>query len=78
MGLRYRTPHDGWHRLAVQVRRLRLRFDGPESIFVVVRDTKQEKHKLSAGRAGRRAAACKDTADFSSALITAATGGRSS
>ncbi|MFD8072010.1 SpoIIE family protein phosphatase [Streptomyces sp. NPDC059718] len=73
--LRYHTPHDGWHRLAVQVRRLQLGFDGPERIFVVVRDdTKHEKRKqkaLAALTAERQRA--KDTADFSSALITAAT-----
>ncbi|MDX2854377.1 GAF domain-containing protein [Streptomyces sp. PA03-3a] len=75
MGLRYRTPHDGWHRLAVQVRRLRLGLDGPERIFVVVRDdTKLEKRKQQAQAAltAERQRA-KDTADFSSALITAAT-----
>ncbi|MDX2647318.1 SpoIIE family protein phosphatase [Streptomyces sp. PA03-1a] len=72
---RYRTPHDGWHRLAVQVRRLRLGFDGPERIFVVVRDdTKQEKRKLKAQAAlAAERQRAKDTADFSAALITAAT-----
>jgi serine phosphatase RsbU (regulator of sigma subunit)/PAS domain-containing protein len=72
---RYHTPHDGWHRLAVQVSRLQLGFDGPERIFVVVRDdTKQEKRKQKAQAAltAERQRA-KDTADFSSALITAAT-----
>ncbi|MET8952143.1 SpoIIE family protein phosphatase [Streptomyces sp. NPDC004393] len=73
--LRYHTSHDGWHRLAVQVRRLQLGFHGPERIFVVVRDdTTQEKRKQKAQAAltAERQRA-KDTADFSSALITAAT-----
>ncbi|SNT52828.1 SpoIIE family protein phosphatase [Actinacidiphila glaucinigra] len=73
--LRYLTQHDGWHRLAVQVRRLQLGFDGPQRTFVVVRDdTKQEKRKQKAQAAltAERQRA-KDTADFSSALITAAT-----
>jgi serine phosphatase RsbU (regulator of sigma subunit) len=72
---RYHTAHDGWHRLAVQVSRLQLGFDGPERIFVVVRDdTRQEKRKQKAQAAltAERQRA-KDTADFSSALITAAT-----
>ncbi|MBL1083593.1 SpoIIE family protein phosphatase [Streptomyces actinomycinicus] len=72
--LRYHTPRDGWHQLAVQVRRLQLGFDGPERIFVVVRDdTTQEKRKQKAQAAltAERQRA-KDTADFSSALITAA------
>ncbi|MEU6774718.1 SpoIIE family protein phosphatase [Streptomyces sp. NPDC046759] len=73
--LRYLTPHDGWHHLAVQTRRIRLGYDGPEQIFELVRDdTKQEEHRkreLAALTAERQRA--KDTADFSSALITAAT-----
>ncbi|MET8410581.1 PAS domain-containing protein [Streptomyces sp. NPDC005195] len=72
---RYHTAHDGWHRLAVQVSRLQLGFDGPERVFVVIRDdTKQEKRKQKAQAAltAERQRA-KDTADFSSALITAAT-----
>ncbi|GAA3074363.1 SpoIIE family protein phosphatase [Streptomyces glomeratus] len=72
--LRYHTSHGGWRRLTVQVRRLQLGFDGPERIFVVVRDdTTQEKRKQKAQAAltAERQRA-KDTADFSSALITAA------
>jgi serine phosphatase RsbU (regulator of sigma subunit) len=73
--LRYLTPHDGWHHLAVQTRRIRLGYDGPEQIFELVRDdTKQEEHRKreqAALTAERQRA--KDTADFSSALITAAT-----
>ncbi|GAA3791569.1 SpoIIE family protein phosphatase [Streptomyces chiangmaiensis] len=73
--LRYLTPHDGWHDLAVQSRRIQLGYDGPERIFGVVRDdTKQEKRKKKAQAAlvaERRRA--KEVADFSSALITAGT-----
>ncbi|MER5915957.1 SpoIIE family protein phosphatase [Streptomyces sp. NPDC001982] len=75
VGLRYLTQHDGWHRLAVQTRRIQLGYGGPERIFGVVRDdTKQEKRKKKAQAAlaaERRRA--KEVADFSSALITAAT-----
>ncbi|MFF3878270.1 SpoIIE family protein phosphatase [Streptomyces sp. NPDC001978] len=73
--LRYLTPHDGWHQLTVQTRRIQLGYGGPERIFGVVRDdTKQEKRrkKAQAALAAERQRA-KDTADFSSALITAAT-----
>ncbi|MFF1747381.1 SpoIIE family protein phosphatase [Streptomyces mirabilis] len=71
----YLTPHDGWHQLAAQTRRIQLGFDGPERIFWVVRDdTKQEKRKkqAQAALAAERQRA-KGIADFSSALITAAT-----
>ncbi|MFF3879387.1 PAS domain-containing protein, partial [Streptomyces sp. NPDC001978] len=73
--LRYLTQQDGWHHLAVQTRRIRLGYGGPERIFGVVRDdTKQEKRreKVQAALTAERQRA-KDTADFSSALITAAT-----
>ncbi|MFE5815652.1 SpoIIE family protein phosphatase [Streptomyces sp. NPDC056479] len=73
--LRYLTQHDGWHQLAAQTRRIQLGYDGPERIFGVVRDdTKQEKHrkKAQAALAAERQRA-KEIADFSSALITAAT-----
>ncbi|MFD4231855.1 SpoIIE family protein phosphatase [Streptomyces sp. NPDC058545] len=73
--LRYLTQHDGWHQLAAQTRRIRLGYDGPERIFGVVRDdTKQEKRKekAQAALAAERQRA-KDIAEFSSALITAAT-----
>ncbi|MFD4231266.1 SpoIIE family protein phosphatase [Streptomyces sp. NPDC058545] len=73
--LRYLTPHDGWHQLAVQTRRIRLGYAGPERIFGVVRDdTKQEKRRkeAQAALAAERQRA-KDIAEFSSALITAAT-----
>jgi serine phosphatase RsbU (regulator of sigma subunit)/PAS domain-containing protein len=73
--LRYLTPHDGWHQLAVQTRRMQLGYEGPKRIFGVVRDdTKREKRKKKAQAAliAERQRA-KDTADFSSALITAAT-----
>ncbi|MGC5008265.1 SpoIIE family protein phosphatase [Streptomyces sp. DT203] len=75
VSLRYLTQHDGWHQLAVRTRRLRLGYGGPERIFGVVRDdTKQEmrKQKAQAALAAERQRA-KDIADFSSALITAAT-----
>ncbi|MFJ9034866.1 SpoIIE family protein phosphatase [Streptomyces sp. NPDC102274] len=75
MRLRYLTDHDGWHQLAAQTRRIQLGFDGPERSFVVVRDdTKQAKHReeVQAALTAERQRA-KDIADFSSALITAAT-----
>ncbi|MGW0632305.1 SpoIIE family protein phosphatase [Streptomyces sp. NPDC002758] len=75
VSLRYLTKHEGWRQLAAQTRRIRLGYDGPERIFGVVRDdTKQEKRKKKAQAAltAERQRA-KDTADFSSALITAAT-----
>ncbi|MER6123462.1 SpoIIE family protein phosphatase [Streptomyces sp. NPDC001795] len=72
---RYLAQHEGWHQLTVQTRRIQLGYGGPERIFGVVRDdTKQEKRKkeAQAALAAERQRA-KDTADFSSALITAAT-----
>ncbi|MFF3873206.1 SpoIIE family protein phosphatase [Streptomyces sp. NPDC001978] len=72
---RYLPPHDGWHQLAAQTRRIQLGYGGPERIFGIVRDdTKQEKRKkkAQAALAAERQRA-KDIADFSSALITAAT-----
>ncbi|MGW5274327.1 SpoIIE family protein phosphatase [Streptomyces sp. NPDC004044] len=73
--LRYLTQHDGWHQLAARTHRLQLGYGGPERIFGVVRDdTKQEKRKqkAQAALAAERQRA-KDIADFSSALIAAAT-----
>jgi len=73
--LRYLTPHDSWHQLAAQTRRIQLGYGGPERIFGVVRDdTKQAKRKQKAQAAlmAERQRA-KEIADFSSALITAAT-----
>ncbi|MER5683039.1 SpoIIE family protein phosphatase [Streptomyces sp. NPDC002205] len=75
--VRYRclTQHDGWHRLAAQTRRIQLGYGGPERIFGVVRDdTKLEKRreKAQAALAAERQRA-KEIADFSSALIAAAT-----
>ncbi|MFE4654830.1 SpoIIE family protein phosphatase [Streptomyces sp. NPDC056707] len=75
--VRYRclTQHDGWHQLAAQTRRIQLGYGGPERIFGVVRDdTKQEKRKekVQAALTAERQRA-KEIADFSSALITAAT-----
>ncbi|MDX3078644.1 SpoIIE family protein phosphatase [Streptomyces sp. MI02-7b] len=73
--LRYLTQHDGWHQLAAKTRRIQLGYGGPERVFGVVRDdTKQEKRKKEAEAAlvAERQRA-KDIADFSSALITAAT-----
>ncbi|MFE8942497.1 SpoIIE family protein phosphatase [Streptomyces sp. NPDC007856] len=72
---RYLTPHDGWHQLTVQTRRIQLGYGGPERIFGVVRDETKKaklKEKAQAALAAERQRA-KDTADFSSALITAAT-----
>ncbi|MFK0151452.1 SpoIIE family protein phosphatase [Streptomyces sp. NPDC090499] len=72
---RYLTEHDGRHQLAIQTRRIQLGYGGPERVFGVVRDdTKQEKRKkkAQAALAAERQRA-KDTADFSSALITAGT-----
>jgi serine phosphatase RsbU (regulator of sigma subunit) len=73
--LRYLPQHEGWHQLAAQTRRIQLGYGGPERVFGVVRDdTKQEKRKEKAQAAltAERQRA-KDIADFSSALITAAT-----
>jgi serine phosphatase RsbU (regulator of sigma subunit)/PAS domain-containing protein len=73
--LLYLPQHEGWHQLAAQTRRIQLGYDGPERVFGVVRDdTKQEKRKRKAQAAltAERQRA-KDIADFSSALITAAT-----
>ncbi|WUD77248.1 SpoIIE family protein phosphatase [Streptomyces sp. NBC_00510] len=73
--LRYLPQHDAWHQLAAQTIRIQLGYGGPERIFGVVRDdTKQAKRKEKAQAAltAERQRA-KDIADFSSALITAAT-----
>ncbi|MFD3496418.1 SpoIIE family protein phosphatase [Streptomyces sp. NPDC058690] len=73
--LRYLTQHDGWHQLAAYTRRIQLGHGGPERIFGVVRDdTKQEKRreKAQAALTAERQRA-RDIAEFSSALITAAT-----
>ncbi|WP_329526405.1 SpoIIE family protein phosphatase [Streptomyces sp. NBC_01462] len=73
--LRYLPQHEGWHQLAAQTRRIQLGYGGPERIFGILRDdTKQEKRKEKAQAAltAERQRA-KDIADFSSALITAAT-----
>ncbi|MET7788020.1 SpoIIE family protein phosphatase [Streptomyces sp900116325] len=73
--LRYLPQHGGWHQLSAQARRIQLGYGGPERIFAVVRDdTKQAKRKEKAQAAltAERQRA-KDIADFSSALITAAT-----
>ncbi|WSL83081.1 SpoIIE family protein phosphatase [Streptomyces sp. NBC_01724] len=73
--LRYLPRHEGWHQLAAQTRRIQLGYGGPERIFGVVRDdTKQAKRKEKAQAAltAERQRA-KDVAEFSSALITAAT-----
>jgi serine phosphatase RsbU (regulator of sigma subunit)/PAS domain-containing protein len=73
--LRQLTPQDGWHQLALQTRRIQLGYGGPERIFGVLRDdTKQEKRKQKAQAAlAVERQRAKDIADFSSALITAAT-----
>lgn len=73
--VRYLPQHEGWHQLAAQTRRVQLGHGGPERIFGMLRDdTKQEKRKEKAQAAltAERQRA-KDIADFSSALITAAT-----
>jgi serine phosphatase RsbU (regulator of sigma subunit)/PAS domain-containing protein len=73
--VRYLPQHDGWHQLTAQTRRIQLGYGGPERIFGMLRDdTKQEKRKRKAQAAltAERQRA-KDIADFSSALITAAT-----
>ncbi|MFJ7947256.1 SpoIIE family protein phosphatase [Streptomyces sp. NPDC096354] len=73
--LRHLTPQDGWHQLVIQTRRLQLGYGGPERSFGLLRDdTKQEKRKrkAQAALAAERQRA-KEIADFSSALITAAT-----
>ncbi|MFF1688428.1 MULTISPECIES: SpoIIE family protein phosphatase [unclassified Streptomyces] len=73
--LRYLPQHEGWHQLAAQTCRIRLGYGGPERTFGILRDdTKQEKReeKAQAALTAERQRA-KDIADFSSALITAAT-----
>ncbi|MGW0627081.1 SpoIIE family protein phosphatase [Streptomyces sp. NPDC002758] len=73
--LRYLPQHDGWHQLAAYTRRIQLGYGGPERIFGVVRDdTKRVKRreKAQAALIAERQRA-KEIADFSSALITAAT-----
>ncbi|MGW1873910.1 SpoIIE family protein phosphatase [Streptomyces sp. NPDC001975] len=73
--VRYLPEREGWHQLAAQTRRIQLGYGGPERIFGILRDdTKQEKRKEKAQAAltAERQRA-KDIADFSSALITAAT-----
>ncbi|MFE4953638.1 SpoIIE family protein phosphatase [Streptomyces sp. NPDC056653] len=73
--LRYLPQHEGWHQLAAQTRRIQLGYGGPERILGMVRDdTKHEKRreKAQAALTAERQRA-KDIADFSSALITAAT-----
>ncbi|WUD70722.1 SpoIIE family protein phosphatase [Streptomyces sp. NBC_00510] len=73
--VRYLTEHGRWHQLAAQSRRIQLGYGGPERIFGVVRDdTKQAKRrkKAQAELTAERQRA-KDVADFSSALISAAT-----
>ncbi|MFD9002417.1 SpoIIE family protein phosphatase [Streptomyces sp. NPDC059582] len=73
--LRYLPRHEGWHQLAAQTRRIQLGYGGPQRVLGMVRDdTRQEKRKeeeQAALTAERQRA--KDIADFSSALITAAT-----
>ncbi|MGW7427107.1 SpoIIE family protein phosphatase [Streptomyces sp. NPDC054813] len=73
--LRYLPQREGWHQLAAQTRRIQLGYGGPERLFGILRDdTMQEerKAKAQAALAAERQRA-KDIADFSSALITAAT-----
>ncbi|MEU2619670.1 SpoIIE family protein phosphatase [Streptomyces sp. NPDC007157] len=73
--VRYLPQHEGWHQLAAQTRRIQLGYGGPERVFGILRDdTKREKRKEKAQAAltAERQRA-KDIADFSSALITAAT-----
>ncbi|MFD3450583.1 SpoIIE family protein phosphatase [Streptomyces sp. NPDC058691] len=73
--LRYLTETDGWHHLAAQTRRIRLGYGGPELIFGMVRDdTVQEKRRKELqAKLGAERARAEETADFSAALITAAT-----
>ncbi|MEU9150183.1 SpoIIE family protein phosphatase [Streptomyces sp. NPDC048417] len=73
--LRYLPPHQGWHQLTAQTRRIQLGYRGPEQIFGILRDnTKQEERKARAQAAlATERQRAKDIADFSSALITAAT-----
>jgi serine phosphatase RsbU (regulator of sigma subunit) len=70
--LRWLAPHDGWHHLAVQTRRIQLGYGGPERIFGVVRDDTKRAKKVQAALTAERERA-KEIAGFSAALITAAT-----
>lgn len=74
ISLRFRTENGGWHHIACQIRRIQLGYGGPEQVFGVIRDDT----RLEAGRqealatltAERQRA--DEIADFSAALITAA------
>ncbi|MEV6290179.1 SpoIIE family protein phosphatase [Streptomyces sp. NPDC051896] len=70
--LRYLTSVDGWHHLSVQTRRIQLGYGGPERILWIVRDDTKQAEKAQAALAAERQRA-KEIADFSCALITAAT-----
>ncbi|MFJ8026025.1 SpoIIE family protein phosphatase [Streptomyces sp. NPDC096311] len=73
--LRYLAEHDDWHHLVCQARRIQLGFGGPVRTFAVVRDDTQQgarrRRALVALTAERQRA--DEGAEFSSALITAAT-----
>ncbi|WP_052189344.1 PAS domain-containing protein [Streptomyces sp. NRRL S-1824] len=74
ISLRFRTENEGWHHMACQTRRIQLGYGGPEQVFGVIRDeTQLEAHrqKALATLAAERQRA-DEIADFSAALITAA------
>jgi hypothetical protein len=73
--LRYLAEQDDWRHLACQTRRIQLGFRGPVRTFAVIRDDTQQgarrRRALLALTAERQRA--DEVAEFSSALITAAT-----
>ncbi|MEU6547022.1 SpoIIE family protein phosphatase [Streptomyces sp. NPDC046859] len=75
VSLRCRTENARWHPLACQLRRVQLGYGGPEQVFGVIRDDT----RLEAGRRKEQAKLWAERqradgiADFSAALITAAT-----
>ncbi|WP_328920339.1 PP2C family protein-serine/threonine phosphatase [Streptomyces sp. NBC_00208] len=74
ISLRFRTENERWHHMTCQTRRIQLGYGGPEQVFGVIRDdTQLEAHrqKALATLAAERQRA-DEIADFSAALITAA------
>ncbi|MBY8882524.1 SpoIIE family protein phosphatase [Actinacidiphila acidipaludis] len=73
--VRYRAPDSDWHRLGVRTRRIRLGHDGPSTTLGLVRDDTREgsrrPRRQTALLAERQRA--REVADFSAALVAAAT-----
>ena len=73
--VRYRAPHSDWRRLAVRTRRIRLGHDGPSMIIGLIRDDTREVRRRPRRQAALLAERqrAREVADFSAALIAAAT-----